>query len=81
MISRAGGVIDLDDKKLERALRRGMRTEDDGWLEWEKKHAREIGLEVEEESEDDEKVVTASTKRASPRSSASSSPLTPRHDA
>ena len=36
----------LKDKVLARAIRRGIRNEDDGWLAWEQRNAREIGLEV-----------------------------------
>jgi len=53
IISCAGGVIDLEDKKLERALRRGNRIEDDGWLQWEKKHALEIGIDFHADSDED----------------------------
>jgi len=53
LIRCAGGVIDLEDKKLECALRRGNRVEDDGWVQWEKKPAPEIGLEVEAESDEE----------------------------
>ena len=53
IISCAGGVIDLEDKKLECALRRGNRIEDDGWLQWEKKHALEIGIDFHADSDED----------------------------
>ena len=48
IIRRNNGVVDLEDKQLERALRRGDRCEDDGWLEWEKKLAYHVWLNTKE---------------------------------
>ena len=53
IVFEVGGVIDLEDKKLECALRRGNRIEDDGWLQWEKKHALEIGIDFHADSDED----------------------------
>ena len=49
IITCAGGVIDLDNEKLLRALHATKRDNTDGWLEWEKKHALAIGLSLDEE--------------------------------
>ena len=35
MIRRAGGVIDLADKELLRAIRKGKHDHTDGWVQWE----------------------------------------------
>ena len=45
-----GGVIDLDNEKLLRALHATKRDNTDGWLEWEKKHALAIGLSLDSRS-------------------------------
>ena len=37
MIRRAGGVIDVDNRVLVHAIRKGKRDRNDGWVAWEKK--------------------------------------------
>ena len=37
MIQRAGGVIDVDNRVLVHAIRKGKRGRNDGWVAWEKK--------------------------------------------
>ena len=68
LIALAGGVIDLDNQKLLRALH-AKRDNHDGWLEWEKKNAVTIGLSLdEEEPVDNEKPMAKIMKASSPTS-------------
>lgn len=52
LVRRAGG-FDLENKELMRALAVGKRSQTDGWLEWEKKHVRLIGLPLDEETDEE----------------------------
>ncbi len=76
LIALAGGVIDLDNQKLLRALH-AKRDNHDGWLEWEKKHAVTIGLSLDEEEPVDNEEPMAKMMKASSPTSASPGLLSP----
>ena len=79
LIALAGGVIDLDNQKLLRALHAKRDNHDgmhDGWLEWEKKHAVTIGLSLDEEEPVDNEEPMAKMMKASSPTSASPGLLT-----
>ena len=72
MIRRAGGVIDLADKELLRAIRKGKRDHTDGWVQWEdtfwKDNAGIIAKPPDSDSEEEEEEVAvhAAKKQAAP---------------